>query len=244
MVFSFRETNNYFSTQLSIAASVTDTTMRAPGFTALGTGYGEKYVPLVLHDDAAGVFEIVWVSAHTTASDTVTVARGKEGSSARPWPSGTRVECAPTAYDMIMMATSGALPSDAQFGQRAYRTDKLDVVMKTFNGWVPAAGVALAGNVGPNMHSATPPDGATILAQMQYVPAFTTNGNGDKTVNFKQPFPTNCLGVMITSVDFAHVGPFVVSAVNASSVTFTTYNGNSTRTTQTNVSCVLFALGW
>jgi hypothetical protein len=244
VAFSFRETQNYFSTQLSVAASITDTTMRAPAFTGLGTGYGERYVPLTLHDDAQGVFEVVWANAHTAASDTVTVARGKEGSSARAWPSGTRVECAPTAYDMIMMATSGTLPGDAQFGGRAYRTDKLDVAMKTYNGWMPAAGVAFAADVGPNMHSVQPPDGHTIIMRSQYVPAFNTNATGDKTVNFKQPFPNGCLAAWLTSVDYNHVGPFVVTAVTAASCSFAVYNGSNVRAQQNSVTCVLTALGW
>lgn len=244
MAFSFRQARDYFSTQLSVAASITDTTMRAPLFTGLDTDYGEKYVPLTLHDDAAGNYEIVWVSAHASGSDTVTVARGKEGTSARAWPSGTRIECAPTRRDMIIDTTSGTLPSDAHFGLRGNRIDKLDRVVKTYNGWMPEEGVALAADVGPNMHGAQPPDGMVIIMRAQYVPAFTTNANGDKTVNFKAPFPNNCLGAWLTSVDYNHVGPFVVASVNASSVTFTTYNGNATRTTQTGVSCMLYALGW
>lgn len=244
MAFSFRQARDYFSTQLTVAASITDTTLRAPAFTALDTDYGEKYVPLVLHDDAAGVYEIVWVSAHASGSDTVTVARGKEGTSARAWPSGTRVECAPTRRDMIIDTTAAGLPSDAHFGLRANRIDKLDRVVKTFTGWVPEEGVALAADVGPNMHGVQPPDGAIIVMRAQYVPAFTTNSTGDKTVNFKQPFANNCLAAWLTSVDFNHVGPFVVSAVSASSCSFTVYNGNATRTTQTGVSCVLHAMGW
>jgi hypothetical protein len=244
VAFSFRQARDYFSTQLSVAASITDTTMRAPAFTGLDTDYGEKYVPLTLHDDAAGTYEIVWVSAHTGTSDTVTVARGKEGTSARAWSSGTRVECAPTRRDMILDVTSGTLPGDAHFGLRANRIDKLDRVVKTFTGWHPEEGVALAADVGPNMHGVQPPDGAIIVMRAQYVPAFTTNATGDKTVSFKNPFNNGCLAAWLTSVDYNHIGPFVVSAVTASTCSFTVYNGSTTRTTQTGVSCVLQAIGW
>jgi hypothetical protein len=244
VAFSFRQARDYFSTQLSVAASITDTTMRAPAFTALDTDYGEKFVPLVLHDDAAGVYEIVWVSAHSSTSDTVTVARGKEGTTARAWPSGTRVECAPTRRDMLVDVTAGTLPGDAHFGMRATRIDKLDRVVKTMNGWVPEEGVALAADVGPNMHGVQPPDGHTIIMRAQYVPAFTTSSAGDKTINFKQPFPNNCLAAWVTSVDYNHIGPFVVFAINAASCSFTVFHGSTTRTTQTGVSCVLHAMGW
>ena len=119
MSFEQRQVVNYFSTSLIVAASITDTTMRATGFTQLDSTTGAKYQALVLHDDAQGVYEIVWVSNHAASSDTVTVARGKEGSSARAWPAGTRVEIAPTAYDALVAAVTSSLPSDAHIGMRA-----------------------------------------------------------------------------------------------------------------------------
>lgn len=244
MAFEQRQVVNYFSTQLSVAASISDTTMRAPLFTNLDSGLGAKYVPLTLHDDQQGVFEIVWASAHTAASDTITVVRGKEGSSARAWSSGTRVECAPTAYDVAMASVLANLPSDAPIGMRSMLGDKFATWERVNGYWGPSVGVAIPSDVGPNMHSVQPPDGSAILMRAQYVPTFTTNGNGDKTVNFKQPFPNNCLGAWLSSVDYNHVGPFVVSAVNATSASFTVYNGSNVRTTQTGVSCMLYAVGW
>ncbi len=244
MAFSFRQARDYFSTQLSVAASITDTTMRAPLFTGLDSDYGEKYVPLVLHDDAAGVYEIVWVSAHASGSDTVTVARGKEGTTARAWPSGTRVECAPTRRDMIVDVTSGTLPADMHFGGEAERIDKLDTAVKTFNGWMPKVGVAFAADVGPNMVSVQPPDGMTLILRAQYVPPRTTDSQGKTTVNWKTPFPNNCLGAWATSVDANHIGPYVVNSNNATSCTIYVFHGSPTLKKQNNVSFMLFGIGW
>lgn len=244
MAFDYRQPKDYFSTSLSVAASITDTTMRAPLFTGLDTDYGLKYLPLTLHDDAAGQYEIVGVVAHSASSDTVTVVRGREGTTARAWPSGTRVECAPSSYDVIIPRTTATLPSDPYLGMRVARTDFTDVVKKVKDGWVPDAGVAFAGDVGPNMNSVQPPNGATILMRAQYVTSFSTDASGNKVITWKNPFPNNTLAAWCTSVDFGHVGPFVVYSMSASQVGVTVYNGNATRTTQTGVSLMLMGLGW
>ncbi len=245
MSFEQRQVVNYFSTSLIVAASITDTTMRATGFTQLDSTTGAKYQALVLHDDAQGVYEIVWVSNHSAASDTVTVVRGKEGTTARAWPAGTRVEIAPTAYDALYAAVVSSLPSDAPIGMRAMVGDKFEVRQRVNGGyWAPDVGVAIPADVGPNMNSVQPPDGSTILMRAQYVPAFTTDSQGNKTVNFKTAFPNGCLSAWVTSVDYSHIGPFVVYGMSASAVSFTVFNGSTVRTTQTNVSCLLHALGW
>jgi hypothetical protein len=244
VAFEQRQIVNYFSTQLSVAASLTDTTMRAPAFTNLDSALGAKYVPLVLHDDQQGVFEIVWASGHAVGSDTITVARGKEGSTARAWPSGTRVECAPTAYDVALASVTSSLPTDAPIGMRSMRGDKFDVVERANGFWAPSAGVAIAADVGPNMFGTAVPDGAVLTMRSQYVAPFNTNATGDKTVNFKTPFPNACLSAWFTSVTYNACGPFVVFGMTASSVSFTVYNGNATRQQLNSVSCLLNAVGW
>lgn len=245
MAFEQRQPVNYFSTSLIVAASITDTTMRANGFTNLDSPLGQKYVALVLHDDAQGVFEVVWTSAHAASSDTITVVRGKEGTAARAWPAGTRVECAPTVYDALFPSVTATLPTDAPIGLRSMRGDVFDVVERVKGGyWAPSVGVALAADVGPNMASISPSGGDVLLLRAQYVPPRTTDSQGKTTVNWKTPFPNNCLGAWATSVDNSHVGPFTVASNNATSCTVHVLNGSAVFTTQTNVSFMLFGIGW
>jgi hypothetical protein len=245
VAFEQRQPINYLSTSLIVAASITDTTMRANGFTSLDSPLGQKYVALVLHDDAANVFEVVWTSGHTASSDTITVVRGKEGTTARAWPAGTRVECAPTVYDALYPSITPTLPIDGPIGQRSMRGDVFDTVEKTKGGyWAPSVGVALAADVGPNMSSTSPSGGDVLLLRAQYVSPRTTDGTGKTTVNWKSPFPNNCLGAWATSVDNSHIGPYVVASNTATACTIYVFNGSAVFTTQTNVSFMLFGIGW
>ena len=216
MAFEQRQVVNYFSTGLIVAASITDTTMRATKFTELdaGAGNGAKYQSLVLHDDAQGVYEIVWVSAHTAASDTVTVVRGKEGTTARAWPAGTRVEIAPTAYDTLLAAVTSSLPSDPFIGQRAMLGDKFATVERVNGYWGPSVGVGIAADQGPNMHGTQAPGSAAFLMRSGSVLA-TTDGTGKITVNYATAFPNNTQHVSITSTFVNGGGNFAIQAVRA-----------------------------
>lgn len=244
MAFEQRDVKDYFSTSLIVQAAITDTTMRASLFAGLPTDYGSKYLPLILHDDAQGLYEIVAVVAHSSSSDTVTVVRGREGTTARAWQAGTRVECAPARYDMLMALTSTTLPPDPYIGMRVSRLDKLDVVERANGTWGPSVGVAMASDVGPNMAAAQPPAGAALLMRAQYVAPLTTDSTGKTTVNWKTAFPNNCLGAWACSVDNSHIGPYVISAVSATACTLYVFNGSATFATQTNASFMLYGIGW
>jgi hypothetical protein len=212
--FEQRQVVNYFSTGLIVAASITDTTMRATAFTQLDAMTGAKYVALVLHDDAQGVFEVVWVSAHTAASDTVTVVRGQEGTTARAWPAGTRVEIAPTAFDTLLAAVTSSLPSNPYVGQRAMLGDKFATVERVNGYWGPSVGVGIAADQGPNMAAAQAPNSAAFLMRSGSVLA-TTSANGLIVVNYVTAFPSNTQHVGITSTFINGGGNFALGAVRA-----------------------------
>lgn len=214
MTFEQRQPLNYFSTSLIVAASITDTTMRASAFTSLDSPLGQKYVPLVLHDDAQGVFEIVWTSAHTASSDTITVVRGKEGTTARAWPAGTRVECAPTVYDALVPSVTATLPADAPIGQRSMLGDKFETRERVNGYWAPSAGVGIASDQGPNMNAVQAGAGAVFLMRSGSVLA-TTNASGSITVNYVTAFPNNTQHVSVTSTFINGGGNFAVSGVRA-----------------------------
>jgi hypothetical protein len=214
VAFEQRQVVNYFTTSLIVAASITDTTMRATGFTSLDSGLGAKYVPLILKDDAQGVFEVVWASAHTAASDTITVVRGKEGTTARAWPAGTQVLSAPTAYDVLMASVTANIPTDAYIGQRVMLGDKFETRERVSGYWGPSVGVGIASDQGPNMNGTQAGNGAVFLKRMGSVLA-TTSASGTITVAYATVFPNNTQHVGITSTFINGGGNFAVGAVRA-----------------------------
>lgn len=244
MSFEQRQTVNYFSTSLLVAASITDTTMRAAAFTGLDSNFGSKYVPLILHDDAQGLYEIVWVSSHTAASDTVTVVRGKEGSTARAWPAGTRVECAPTAYDVNMaVVNSAALPSDAPIGMRAMLGDKGETRERVSGYWGPSVGVGIASDQKNNMHTVTPPQGSTFLVRMGTAGP-TTDANGLLACTFQTPFPNACHTLIPISTFLNAGGNLVVGLVSATGANVYFLNGDKSRYASASASYAFIAIGW
>lgn len=199
MAFEQREIRDYFSTSLIVAASITDTTMRASAFTGLPNDYGSKYLPLVLHDDAQGIYEMVAVVSHATSSDTVTVVRGREGTSAKAWPAGTRIECAPARYDALIAATSSTLPPDPHIGMRVSRLDLLDVIERANGVWAPSVGVSLASEAGPR-RSGTIPAGAAIMMRGGHKSG-TTGSGGTISLTHAVPFPNATIATIVTVVN-------------------------------------------
>jgi hypothetical protein len=57
-----------------------------------GVGPGE-FFRAVLDDGGEGAAEIVFCTGLTGDGRALSVARGQEGTAARPWPEGTRMEC-------------------------------------------------------------------------------------------------------------------------------------------------------
>ncbi|WP_295819202.1 hypothetical protein [uncultured Deinococcus sp.] len=95
-----------------------------------------KYLPLVLADDSQKLYEVVWVVGHSAGSTTITVIRGREGSSAQAWGAGALWRAAPTARDyLVPYATRAALPVDAHLGMRAEIIADGTIVVKTPSGW-------------------------------------------------------------------------------------------------------------
>ncbi len=128
--------NNLFG-QLSGAINASATTISSPDFATLPSDLSlVRYIPIVIADDAAKVFEIVWATAHVEGSQNLTVIRGREGSTARAWNLGTAWRLATTARDSIStVATRTALPGDAHLGQKVMIRDENRIVERVPSGW-------------------------------------------------------------------------------------------------------------
>jgi hypothetical protein len=190
---------NYLAGTLSTAAAISDTALVSDAFSALPSDYTTaRYLPLVVHDPSTGVFEVVWVTAHTAASTTVTVVRARESTTALAWPSGSHVICAPTIRDTLSTYTLAGLPTDAHTGMRALVTDQGYVTERILGGWAASVGVARASDVGPRRDLATnPASSAGIVVRAGHVSG-VTNSSGQVSVTYRTPFPTATLAVTIT----------------------------------------------
>jgi hypothetical protein len=151
VVYENRLTANYAFGQLTSAVAITDTTLTSAEFaTGLPIGLSTAmYVPISLQDPNTRVCEIVWATAHTAASTSATVLRGREGLTARAWPAGTLWAVTPTVRDIVLpVANRAALPSDPHVGLRAFLQDERVVTEWTLGGWQypsrAAAGVVIA----------------------------------------------------------------------------------------------------
>jgi hypothetical protein len=90
---------NYAFGVTDAALTTGATTLSSPTLTRLPAVTGTNHAPVTLHDPVAGVYEIVWVTAHTASATTATIARGKEGSTALAWASGAMWTHGPTVRD-------------------------------------------------------------------------------------------------------------------------------------------------
>jgi hypothetical protein len=138
LTYENRLSANYTFGVLTSAAATPDTTLTSTDFSArLASGLSTTtYVPITLQDSSTGNFEIVWANAHTAAATTCTVLRGREGTSARAWASGTLWVVAPTLRDvMLSVANRAALPADAHVGMRCELQDEQAMVEKTLAGF-------------------------------------------------------------------------------------------------------------
>lgn len=216
MVYEQRASLNYVAGTLSTAAAISDTTLSADIFAGLPTDLTTtKYLPLVVHDPTAGLYEVVWVTTHTGVSTSVTVVRAREGSTARAWAAGSYVICSPTVRDTATTYTLAGLPTDAQTGMRAMVTDKGYVTERVAGGWGPSVGVALADHIGPNRSAANPTAQSAMLVRAGFVTG-VTDANGQFAVTYRSAFPTGTIAA-------------VVQAAGASpeAITFTGVTGES-----------------
>lgn len=122
--------------QLTAGVTSLDTTLTSPDFASLPSDLTTtKYMPITLADDAARVAETVWITGHSAGSSAVTVLRGREGSTARAWATGSAWRMAPTVRDLLPAYTRATLPGDAHIGMRAFLTDESRTVEKVAAGW-------------------------------------------------------------------------------------------------------------
>jgi hypothetical protein len=193
-----RAPKDYVDGKLLEAAAVSDTVLKSSVFAGLPTNYSaSRYLPLVLHDPSAGLYEVVWVTGHASSSTSVTVVRARESSAALAWPADTKVFCGPTVRDVIGVSTWAGLPSDAHLGARYAVSDRNAVAAKALAGWGPALGVAFGDDVGPRRGGSNPPSDAALLLRAGHVSG-STDGSGQLSVSFRQPFATAAIGVVLT----------------------------------------------
>lgn len=200
MANEIRAISDYKFGTLSNAAAIGDTTLVSAAFASLaGAFYSTTtYLPIVLHDPAVPAYEVVWITAHTASSTSATVVRGKEGSSARAWPSGTQWLAAPTMRDALLPSTRAALPTDAAVGSRAIVTDESFAVQRTMTGgWAPSVGVGVPSEFGNRDDGSAVPSSAVIVARGGKVTA-STDGSGQMQVTYKAPFPNQTICATIS----------------------------------------------
>lgn len=243
----WRMPTDYQFGQLSVAAAIGDTTIQSNAFANLPTNQTTTAVtPLVLHNPAAGTHEVVWVTAHTAAATSVTALRGKEGSSAQAWPSGTQWICAPTAArDGLSAYNAAALTAmtDQHVGMRALETDTSIVKEWTYGGgWQPEIGLCKPTDCGPTSAATSVPTAANILTRVGCVNSASPS-SFLVAVTFAAPFPNGIIGAVANSL----TGTQFIGAVNCESLTTT---GMNIRTTQLNggspglASLCYLAFGW
>jgi hypothetical protein len=247
MAYEYRSTVDYFFTTLLNPAAIADTVLTSPDFTGLPTDFSAstpgKYLPLVLHDPALGVKEIVWVTGHSSGSTQVSVVRGKESTTSRAWNAGTLVECAPSSRDVLGAVASTALPSDSNVGSRFALTDKARVVQKTKTaGFQADVGLCLPADVGPNMYAIRPPEDATMIVRTGAVLA-TTNSSGAANFAFQTPFP-NGISTVLTLSTFHQLRSVVCSSSSNFGAVMLCYNFSGELITGVAVSFMYLAIGW
>lgn len=245
MVYEYRSGVDYFFGTLSAAAAVSDTTLSAAAFAALPSTYSTgTYLPLVLHDPALGLYELVWVTAHTAASTSVTVVRGRQSTTARAWPSGTQVVNAPTIRDTTLPLARASLPTDAHVGMRVPVSDEGVTVERLVSGlWGPSVGIASPGDVGPGYNGDTPAANRTIVMRCGSASG-TTDGSGLGNITFRTPFPNAALSLVVTSSYWNARGPFVITALTASGGQVQVHNGTATALASSTWSVSYLAVGY
>ncbi len=194
-MYELRVPANYLFGQLTNPAAISDTAMVSTDFASLQSGLSTSlYIPITLQDPANKAFEIVWATAHTGASNTITVVRGREGSAARAWPASTLWACAPTLRDSVLpVANAAALPADPHVGLRALQLDSQVALQWAYpGGWELEARRGILGLVKRNAADSVT-NGADSLfetltiagmkATRYYKAVWTFNTNASGTVN-------------------------------------------------------------
>lgn len=201
MAYEFRDILDYKFGQLSSPATISDTTLACADFAGLPTLYTTGIVlPLVLHDPALKLYEVVWVTGHVAASTSVTVVRGREGTTAKAWGGGTQVLCSPTVRDGLTLTTRAALPTDVHIGARFTLSDEQITVERVPGAWGPSVGVAQPAQVGPRRSGVAISNNAIPLLRGGYKAGVTTSG-GKLTVTHAAAFANDTIATTVALVD-------------------------------------------
>lgn len=250
MTYEFRNPLDFTYGTLSTAASISDTTLSSADFAPLGTGYSTaNYLPIVLLNPVTKTHEKVWITAHTAASTSVTVVRGRESTSAQAWPSGTQWIVAPTARDGVGQYNSTATPTDPHVGLTLVLQDKGGEVRQfTRNqGYQPDVGVGTPAEIGKVRAGTAIPNGYAMIVRAGFATG-TTDANGQFTVAYTAPFPT-ATQLVVPQNDSTFVNPITVTAETASGFTLKAwrYTGVNTATNENagvSVPIVYIAVGY
>ena len=90
-------------TVTTIPSGVATSALSSPALSRLPAIDSTGHAAITLTDPATGVYEIVHAIVHAANAATATVQRGREGSTARSWPSGTTWQHGPTAADFPLV---------------------------------------------------------------------------------------------------------------------------------------------
>jgi len=237
MANEFRDVQDYLFGQLSVAASISDTSISCADFANLPTLYTTgRFLPLTLHDPALKVKEVVWVTAHVAASSSVTVTRAKESTVARAWGAGTQVLCAPTIRDVLSVVTRATIPSDAHLGARFSLSDENLVVEKILGGIGPSVGTAQPAEMGPRI-SGSIPAGAVFTRRAGYKSG-TTNGSGKIAVAYPAAFANATVAPHVTIIDASASVVLGATDITASGFNIVAYRcSDGLPSTSTSVTC-------
>lgn len=107
--------------------TVSTSTLSSPALARLPVIDTSNHAAITLMDVAGGKYEVVHVTGHAAGATTATVVRGREGSTAQAWPSGTSWHQGPTAADFLTNRDRRWLPGPAEtpvdeFNDRALDT--------------------------------------------------------------------------------------------------------------------------
>jgi hypothetical protein len=200
VVYEIRGARDYFWTALDEPVAIASPTITSDSFVSLPTTYSTtSYLPLILHEPATARHEVVWVVAHIAGSRSLTVVRGREGTSAQDWSAGTQVACGPTgARDGLGVYPSTGLPTDPHVGERVVLSDKSQAVEYTpYSGWQASVGSARPGDFGLTNAGGAIPDSAAIVARGGSFNGAAGTG-GLITIVYKAPFPNSCTTIQVT----------------------------------------------
>jgi hypothetical protein len=157
---------------------------------SVSSGTGTKFPTLSGSDvfyatiaNTAGTVEIVKVTARST--DTFTIVRGQDGTSAATWLTGDKVELRPTAAGLAAMAQFDS--TQAYTGLQTFSGTTTNAAMKTLN-LKEAATVSATASTGTINYDLT----------TQSVLYYTTNASGNFTLNFRASSSSTLDSIMST----------------------------------------------